>query len=139
MNVVDRPGWRILVVEDEGLIAMFISDTLNEMGHLVIGPVRTIGDALTMIDEEMIDMALLDINLGAGKTSYPIAEMLRRRNVPFAFLTGYGRGGVSGDFLDRPVISKPIDQRYLAETLRQLGSTPTHSGRRRIGPASGDD
>jgi hypothetical protein len=48
---------------------MFISDTLNEMGHIVVGPVRTIDDALTMIDKEMIDLALLDINLGAGKTS----------------------------------------------------------------------
>jgi CheY-like chemotaxis protein len=81
----DRSGCRILVMEDDGMLAMDISDTLDELGHLVVGPARTVKDALARIESEPIDVALLDINLGNGETSYPVAEMLRRRGVPFAF------------------------------------------------------
>jgi CheY-like chemotaxis protein len=119
----DRSGCRILVMEDDGMLAMDISDTLDELGHLVVGPARTVKDALARIESEPIDVALLDINLGNGETSYPVAEMLRRRGVPFAFLTGYGEFGIKESFRDRPVIPKPVDEMKLVTTLRELIAT----------------
>jgi CheY-like chemotaxis protein len=125
MTAADRSGWRILVMEDDGLLAMHISDTLDELGQIVVGPARTVEDALALIENERIDMALLDVNLGNGETSYPVADILSRQGVPFAFLTGYGEDCLRGDSRDRPVISKPINETNLADTLRELRSTST--------------
>jgi CheY-like chemotaxis protein len=116
----DPSGWRVLVMEDDGVLAMHISDTLDELGHTVIGPARTVEDALALIDSESVDIALLDVNLGHGKTSYPVAERLNREGIPFAFLTGYGENGVRKAFQDRPVVPKPVSDAHLIETLRQL-------------------
>jgi CheY-like chemotaxis protein len=125
MTAADRSGWRILVIEDDGLLAMHISDTLDDLGQIVVGPARTVEDALAIIENERIDMALLDVNLGNGETSYPVADILSRQGVPFAFLTGYGEDCLRGDSPDRPVISKPINETNLAATLRELRSTST--------------
>jgi CheY-like chemotaxis protein len=114
-------GWRILVVEDDGLIAMAIEEILEELGHTVIGPIRAVEAALAAIETEAIDVALLDINLGNGTTSFPVAEALSYRGVPFAFLTGYGEADLNGRFGGRPVISKPIEVTHLAQTLRDIG------------------
>jgi CheY-like chemotaxis protein len=122
MTVDSRSGWRIFVMEDDGMIAMYISNALDELGHVVVGPARTVESALAAIEHETIDMALLDVNLGNGATSYPIAEVLSRRGVPFAFLTGYGEAGLNGSFRDRPVLSKPINEKRLLETLRKLAA-----------------
>lgn len=126
MTTDDRSGWRVLVIEDDGLIAMDISDTLDQLGHVVVGPMRTVESALATIDNEVVDLALLDVNLGYGETSYPIAEALRQRGVPFAFLTGYGEADLDASFRDRPVLSKPIDEKILSQILRKL--SPTRSG-----------
>jgi DNA-binding response OmpR family regulator len=104
-------------MEDDGLIAMHIHDLLQELGFIVLGPARTVATALSIIEREIVDFALLDVNLGNDKTSFPVAEVLRRRGVPFAFLTGYGETGLIGMFEDRPVISKPIEEKSLAKTL----------------------
>ena len=120
MTAADPSGRRILVMEDNGLVAMLISELLDRLGHVVIGPHPSVQSALNALENEAIDLALLDINLGNGETSYPIAEILSRRGVPFAFLTGYDQAGLSREFRDRPVISKPIDQANLSQTLRKL-------------------
>jgi|SRR3982751_4225788 CheY-like chemotaxis protein len=113
-------GWRILVMEDDGLLAMHLSDILDDLGHTVIGPSRTVQDALAIIERESVDIALLDVNLGNGETSYPVAEQLDRQGIPFAFLTGYGETGVRKTFQNRPVVPKPVSEAHLVETLRQL-------------------
>lgn len=123
MTAANQFRHRILVVEDDGLLAMYISDLLDDLGHEVVGPTGTIDDALARIAGEAIDVALLDVNLGGGKTSYPVAEMLSRRGVPFAFLTGYGEAGLTDNYRHRPILSKPVDQALLAETLRKLRPT----------------
>jgi DNA-binding response OmpR family regulator len=92
MTAADPSGWRILVMEDDGLLAMHISDTLDELGQIVVGPARTVEDALAIMENERIDMALLDVNLGNGETSYPVADILSRQGVPFAFLDWLRRG-----------------------------------------------
>ena len=80
---------RILVVEDEYLIAMSLQDALEEAGSVVVGPVSSVDKALKRIeDEPRLDAAVLDVNLG-GVLAFPVADMLIARNIPFVFTSGY--------------------------------------------------
>lgn len=115
-------GLRALVVEDEALIAMHIEDALEELGLLIVGRFRTVADALAVIDDARPDLALLDVNLGNGATSLPIAEQLHLRGVPFAFLTGYGPSAVTEEFPDAEVLSKPIDSIRLGQVVSRLAA-----------------
>ena len=109
-------GRRILVVEDEMLISMLIEDYLLELGCVVVGPVGHVQQALKLAEHEHIDCALLDVNISGG-TSYPVAEKLASRGIPFAFVTGYGSASNMGAFSDRPVLGKPIENREHIEKL----------------------
>jgi hypothetical protein len=80
-------------------------------------------NALQTLAEQSVSAALLDINLGAGKTSYPIAAALARRGIPFAFLSGYDERGIEEAFRDTPVLGKPVLEAKLDETLRGLCSS----------------
>ncbi|HYZ48051.1 MAG TPA: response regulator [Sphingomonas sp.] len=114
-------GLRILVVEDEGPVAMLIEDMLEDMGCTVAGSAASVGEALELIGRGGFDFALLDVNL-AGEKVDPAAELLMRRGVPFAFATGYGAGGISQELRDRPVVQKPFSARELAALVcRALG------------------
>ena len=84
-------GRRIMVVEDEGLILMMLTDLLQELGCEVAAAERRTDRAVAAARAAAIDAALLDVNLGDGQTSYAIADVLAARGIPFAFLTGYGR------------------------------------------------
>ena len=99
---------RILVLEDDALIAMMLAEWLQELGHEVLGPVGTDVAALTIIDGAGVDAALLDLRLGDGD-SYAVAAALRSRGVPFAFASGYGPAGVLEEFRDCPILGKPYD------------------------------
>ena len=80
---------RILVVEDEYLIAMSLQDALETAGSIVVGPAPSVDKALQTIDSEShIDAAVLDVNLG-GALAYPVADLLVARNIPFVFTSGY--------------------------------------------------
>jgi CheY-like chemotaxis protein len=82
-------GRRVLVVEDEYLIAVALSDHLQAIGSTVIGPVPSVEQALQLIEtNRKIDVAILDANLG-GVRAYPIADLLQARNIPFVFASGY--------------------------------------------------
>lgn len=120
MSIASLDGRRILILEDEGLVAMDLQDSLDDLGCAVVGPVRTVEAALSLIEGNALDAALLDVNLGDGQTSYPVAEMLRSRGIPFAFLTGYGAGSIDTSFSDNAVLAKPVDHSQLAETLEAL-------------------
>jgi CheY-like chemotaxis protein len=121
----ERSRLSILVMEDDGLLAMDLCNTLAGLGYEVVGPARNVKDAIAKIETQKVHVALLDVNLGNGQTSYPFAEMLTDFGVPFAFLTGYGESGLDKKFRDRPVVSKPINQAELVETLDQLSSAQT--------------
>lgn len=99
-------GLRILVVEDEPLVAMLIEDLLIELGCAVIGPASTTKRGLALAATGL-DAALLDVNLGSEQ-SYPVAEMLASAGIPFAFVTGYGSQGLSEPHVGRPTIQKPF-------------------------------
>ncbi len=85
---------KILILEDEALIAIDIEMTLEAAGHKDISVCHTADDALRSIEKAVPKMALLDFNLGGGKTSLPVAERLKAIGVPFIFLSGYTKSTV---------------------------------------------
>ena len=92
---------RVLIVEDEVLLAMYLEDLLTELGHEVVGQATRIDEAMELARESDIDFAFLDINV-VGTKSFPIADILRQRGIPFAFATGYGAEGFVDGYRDQP-------------------------------------
>ena len=108
---------RILVVEDVYLIAVDLADQLEGLDCDVIGPVPSMKRALERIDGVRVDGAVLDVNL-AGERSFPLAEVLAVRNVPFAFLTGYDSDAVIPEkFRYAPRLFKPVNTKSLSQML----------------------
>ena len=125
-NGADLAGLRILIVEDEFLLAMELESLLERRGCLVLGPVSSVRQALTMLDGEEPDIALLDVNL-KGERATPVAAALLARGVPFVLITGYSAPQLSEPELRAaPRIDKPVNCRSLkravttalSETLR---------------------
>jgi CheY-like chemotaxis protein len=113
---VSLQGRRLLIVEDEYLIAADLAGTLVNGGAEVIGPVGSVADALALISADAPDGAILDINLGEER-AYSIADELRERGVPFVFATGYEAWVIPEAYRDIPRCEKPIDTRVLARLL----------------------
>jgi len=107
-------GIRVLLVEDEGAIAMLIEEMLEDLGCTVVASVAQLARALQVANVVDVDLAILDVNL-AGERVFPAARILRARNIPFLFSTGYGVSGLPAEFADCPVLRKPF-----AETDLQL-------------------
>lgn len=116
-------GKRILVVDDEPLIAMDIATSLADDGCIVLGPASTAEKAMALIETTEIDAALLDANL-AGDPVDALAGALTERNVPFAFVSGYGREGLPKAFQKVALIKKPFQRAHLAEIVQQLTAEP---------------
>lgn len=112
-------GRRVLVVEDETLVAMLVEDTLADAGVQVLGPVATVAEALAMLEQERPDLAVLDLNL-AGETSEPIADALIRMEVPFVVASGYGAAGLPQRLAGIPVLAKPYAPEDLTAALARL-------------------
>lgn len=107
-------GLRILVVEDEFLVAMTIKAVLTEMGSDVIGPASRLPKAARLTREERFDGAVLDVNID-GQTIEPVARELRQRGVPIILLTGYGERAIAEDLRSAPRLGKPFDPERLQE------------------------
>jgi PAS domain S-box-containing protein len=118
---------RVLLVEDEALVAMMIQDCLTECGHSVIGPISRASDALQAARESDYDAAILDINLGDGM-AYPVADIVSARGVPFVFVTGYEADTIDERFSTVPILQKPIERQVL-ERLFLPGSSVAAVGR----------
>ncbi|QDA36165.1 response regulator (plasmid) [Paracoccus liaowanqingii] len=110
---------KVLVVEDEMLIAMDMEDMLVEMGFKVIGPAPCLEKGTELACRETIDLAVLDINL-AGRDSFPIADILRERGIPFIFASGYGAAGLSDDYADTTTLQKPVEFLQLRAAMSSL-------------------
>lgn len=122
LNLADDPirgvpfhlarGSRILLVEDEVLVAMMLRDALSDLGFEVIGPFGRVSDAMVVAINEQIDGGMVDVNLG-GELVYPIADVLLARGIPFVFVTGYGVDGLDQRFRTVPVFKKPVQRQAL--------------------------
>ncbi|MBW9114790.1 response regulator [Rhizobium cauense] len=110
-------GRRVLVAEDEYILADDLQLSLEEAGLAVVGPFATLQDVLEAIASgSTIDAAILDVNLG-GQQVYPAAEALRERQTPVVFVTGYEAASLPEGLCDIPCLSKPIDLRQALEAL----------------------
>jgi CheY-like chemotaxis protein len=107
-----------MIVEDEGLLCLMLEDYLNELGCEVVAIASRLPDALHKAQQVAMDVAVLDINL-AGEMSYPVAELLRTRDIPFLFCTGYGMAGLPPALRDAPLLEKPYRMDQLDQALRQ--------------------
>lgn len=116
-NQVADAGRRILVIEDEFLVADYISSLLEDLGYDVVGPVPTLPEAIKTINSEKLDAVLLDANLH-GISSAPIAAELAARHLPFVVVTGYGNLELATDALEAaPRLTKPFTPADLAAIL----------------------
>jgi CheY-like chemotaxis protein len=112
-------GRRILIVEDEMLILANIEMTLSDLGCSTFCAAASVSQALVMLSQHDFDAAILDVNLG-GEKSYPVADALSERGVPFAFSTGCADHGGRTDLDSRPVLRKPYVSATLEAVLTQL-------------------
>jgi CheY-like chemotaxis protein len=110
---------RVLIVEDEGLIAMLLEELMERMGYEVVAVASTAAEALDLARTIAVDFAMLDINLN-GEESFPAAEVLRGRGIPFIFATGYGDSVLRSDFADALLVEKPFSREVLRAALDKL-------------------
>ena len=107
LSTASLRGRSILVVEDDYMIAQDVQEELEDAGAAVVGPVPSVGDALRLIGSEPIDAAVLDVNLGEER-SFPIAEALEARAIPFLFATGYNSGDIPEEWRRAVIVMKPL-------------------------------
>jgi CheY-like chemotaxis protein len=113
-------GLKVLVVEDEAIIAMMVEDMLGDMGCEVVGTAGRLAEAFAIAEKADFDCAILDVNL-CGQRVDPFVDLLKARGAPFIFATGYGVQGVREEDRAWPVLLKPINGRRLGEALGRLG------------------
>jgi DNA-binding response OmpR family regulator len=114
--IATRPsGGSVFLVEDEVMIRMMVVDMLAELGYRVAAEAGEINEAIRLAQCSEYDFAILDVNVN-GKVISPVAELIKARNRPFIFATGYGSAGLPEEFRDRPALQKP----FQIETLAQM-------------------
>src|ERR1700761_3697906 len=112
-------GRRIMVVEDDYLVALALSAVLEEAGAHVVGPVASAQEAVALLEEgrEAVDAAVLDVDLN-GEKSYPVADALALRDIRFIFATGYGLDAVAEGYRHYPRCQKPFDHQAILKALK---------------------
>lgn len=119
-NPVDAQGApRVLVVEDEALIAMDVQDLLEDSGFEVLGPTDSVKESLEVLSCQVVDVAVLDLNLHRERSDM-VADCLEDLGVPFLYLTGHRREVLPFRHRERPLVEKPFQRRRLIEGLRAL-------------------
>lgn len=112
-----RPGrTRVLVVEDEMMLAMLMEDTLADFGCDVVGPIARVAAGVRLAITEPLDGAILDINV-AGTEVFPVADVLAKRNIPFVFVSGYNSNDLPPQWKGRPTLHKPFRPEDLAQSM----------------------
>src|SRR6516165_7415276 len=117
-------GVRVLVVEDEYLVAILIEEILESAGCVVMGPIPRLPEALDAAHHDDCDAAVLDVNL-TGERINPVADVLAERNVPFVFVTGYGANALPSEYAQRPHVHKPFRISDLLCMLSSVVRPPT--------------
>jgi CheY-like chemotaxis protein len=115
----DLAGRRVLLVEDEAMIAMLLEDMLGDLGCQVVGPAYDLAPAKALVaGEQPIDVAILDVNV-AGQPVFEVADSLKARGVPIVYSSGYGESGLREADRGAPVLMKPFRLEDLAVALRK--------------------
>ena len=109
-------GVRVIVVEDETLVAILLEDMLVELGCEVLWTAHRVPRALDLVAQSAPDAAVLDVNI-AGDEVYPVAQALAERDIPFVFATGYGARGLADAWRGRPIVQKPFQVEHLSRCL----------------------
>jgi len=120
---VETKAHRILIVEDEALIAMQLESSLIGLGHNVEAIATRIDKAVLLARAIDIDFAILDVNV-AGIQSFPVADILRQRGISFMFATGYGTAGLVDGYRDEVTLRKPYGPEELAQALARAFRAP---------------
>jgi DNA-binding response OmpR family regulator len=110
---------RIFVVEDEPILAMALEDMLEALGYATAGSASSLGEALAAADDIDADAAILDVNLN-GTVSFPVADVLARRNIPHLYATGYGQAAAEAGAKDAMILHKPYGLDDLDGALKEL-------------------
>lgn len=111
----------ILIVEDDMMLALLLEDQLADLGYRTTKVAR-VASAIRIAASAAIDGAILDVNV-AGDPIYPVAAALRARSIPFAFVTGYGNGGLHVEYRDNPMLGKPYSLGELERVMRKILAT----------------
>ena len=114
---------RVLIVEDEMTIAFMVEDMLTDLGHEVVEVAMRLPEALEAACRIDVDFAILDVNLD-GLRSFPVADVLAGRAIPFAFATGYGAAGIDEAYRGAPVLAKPFMLGDLRKLVAQIAGAP---------------
>jgi len=114
---VSLAGLRVLVIEDEMLVAVLVEDFLFDHGSIVIGPAASVNDALHLVGTEHLDAAVMDVNI-AGEKVFPVAEALDRRGIPFLIVSGYGQSAIPPDRPKWRVCAKPFNGQEMVAMLQ---------------------
>jgi CheY-like chemotaxis protein len=111
---------RVLIAEDEFLLALEIEELLGGMGCRVVGPAPGVSELLALIERTPCDFAFLDVHLRHGETVYAVADRLQTLGIPFAFMTAYGEEGIDPRYASVVVICKPFSERQIESCLSAL-------------------
>jgi DNA-binding response OmpR family regulator len=120
------PRGSVFLVEDEVMIRMMVTDMLEELGYKVAAEAGEIGEAMRLAENAYFDLAILDVNVN-GKVISPVADLIKARNRPFIFATGYGSSGLPEEYRDRPALQKPFQLETLGKAIDNVlrGTTPS--------------
>jgi CheY-like chemotaxis protein len=118
-----RASSRLLLVEDELMVGMFMQDLLKTLGYQSTNPIGRLSDAIAAASNERFAGAVLDMNLN-GEFVYPLADLLTKQEVPFVFVTGYASNSVDPRFSSVPILQKPVLQDELAGALGEILEKP---------------
>jgi CheY-like chemotaxis protein len=109
-------GGSVFLVEDEVMIRMMVADMLEELGYSIAAEAGEISEAIRLVQSTEFDFAILDVNVN-GKVISPVADLIKARNRPFIFATGYGSSGLPEEYRDRPALQKPFQIETLARMI----------------------
>jgi len=124
MTATRSRGGSVFLVEDEVMIRMMVADMLEELGYSVAAEAGEIGEAMKLAETAEFDLAILDVNVN-GKMISPVADLIKARQRPFIFATGYGSSGLPEEYRDRPALQKPFQIETLAKVIDTVLAGPT--------------
>jgi CheY-like chemotaxis protein len=123
MTTARSRGGSVFLVEDEVMIRMMVADMLEELGYSVAAEAGEISEAMKLAQSADFDLAILDVNVN-GKMISPVADLIKARQRPFIFATGYGSSGLPEEYRDRPALQKPFQIETLAKAIATVLTGP---------------